>query len=175
MNMIAIAITILMLATDVPDDLARYADVYTHSMFSRNRRADAPPLSDTPPPERVEVIPPGPVDPASHYLLVGVSLIGDQRIAFFVDRRDGVVRPYGVGQSLADYELIVITLDAVVCRFEGEERTIEVGRLLIGEAPPANPDAASAEPGAEPATESNDEELSVLEKLRRRREEELGQ
>jgi hypothetical protein len=174
MNAIAIAIMMFALGADAPDDLSRYAEVYTRSMFSRNRQVDAPARVDAPPPERVDdVAPPGPVDPASHYLLVGVSLVGDQRIAFFVDQRDGVVRPYGVGQTVADYEIVAITLDAVVCRFEEQPRTIEVGRLLIGDAPPANADAAFAAP--EPAAEPNDEELSVLERLRRRREEELGQ
>lgn len=138
-----------------------------------------------------------PADPGDDYVLRGVSFVGSTHRAFAEDRRDGSIRTLTVGDRLAGRRVTEIELDSVVlspAADDGEPavgiedrdpHAIEIGWTFSGRESPGG--SAASAPGAsstdangdddasEQAASEDEGDLSVIERLRRRREQELNQ
>lgn len=184
-------------------DWKRYEIVVQRNMFSSRRQPPKPVTAptdqadQTTEPHAAEPHPqPTPEVPGSHYVLVGTSLVGEHHIAFCEDRRDGRLIRLEPGDRIDDFHVQQVTQDAVVFEREQESVDIAVGLTLSGEVPapvsspiasppsstapstspapaaPAGSGAPSA-PAASGDASGDDSTLSILERLRRRREQEL--
>ncbi|HAK95782.1 MAG TPA: hypothetical protein DCM87_12500 [Planctomycetes bacterium] len=126
-------------------------------------------------------------DRPERWVLLGVSKVGDRLLAFFEDTDATVVRHAARGETVGICTLAAITLDNVTVRVADREQTIAVGCTLAGDAAPARAPAAASEGRApagsadarpEPAegaaeTPPGDGD-SVLDRLLRRRQQEMG-
>lgn len=150
-----------------------YAVIYQRSIFSRGR-TPAPMAKTSEPTATVEPDapppPPAPIDPASLYRLVGVSLVGDRHVAFFEDTRDGSVHPAAVDDMLFDRRIVSVSLDSITTTTgdNNTQQTIAIGQSLSG----AQLESTPRVPVAKPA--DSDAGLSIIERLRRKREQELS-
>lgn len=157
---------------------------------------------DRPERDQREAEPAPPRDPGDRFALRGVSYIGETHRAFFEDLSDGSIRTLIVGDTLAGRRLEEINLDTVrLAPLDSDEAspdeagaaqptepyTIEIGWALSGsQSPaaaasgtrrPATPTDASAtsDDDADAADQPDDEELSVIERLRRRRQQQINE
>ena len=123
-----------------------------------------------------------PVDPASHFVLRGVTLQGAERTAFVEDQRSGETRRVTTGDALAGGEVVEIDMDYITFRVAVDQRRIGLGKRLTGKAVPkadiaaSIPDKQGAKEGDEAPSaieSSGDEQDSVVERMRRRRQRQL--
>jgi len=129
--------------------------------------------------------PPAPSEPAGYVVLTGVVQQGEELIAFLEDIQTGTTSRARVGDAVANGRLTKITLDYVEYESDGQTARIEIGKDLGGSisAPAISYGSSEAAGGAEvPAdgtSESgatvNRDEAAVLERLRQKREKELGE
>ena len=199
--LIAVACSTLAVGTAVADPqglsqaatptMDRYRVVFQRSMFSRSRKP-APPTTVSVKTNEPEVKPAAepsrPADPADRYLFVGVSIIGDETIAFFEDQDDATIQRVTSGAMLGERKISTITLDSVESTRGDKSMRIEVGQRLSGSdvppivrsvptvpltSPSTKVDSPTPRPG--PAAAPDPASLSIIERLRLRRQQELGQ
>ena len=138
-----------------------YRDIVDYNIFQADRAAIARRVEadrNPPPPEpRDNPPPPPPKHPDFDRVLVGVTLRGEETLAFIEDRRDeNRVTSVVVPGDYAEGRLVSIDPAGVVYRVDGEDRRIDVGSNLRGEAiamTPTVPRERSEAPAAEPRAE----------------------
>ncbi|QNN25214.1 hypothetical protein HED60_24015 [Planctomycetales bacterium ZRK34] len=175
----------------------RYEIVVQRNMFSPRRQPPKPERSTSDDTEKTaesnasadDARESAPPLPGENYVLVGTSLVGEHRIAFCEDRRDGRLIRLTPGEAVEDFSLKQVTQDAVVFEREAKPVNIAVGQTLSGQiAAPAAPSpgttgagqAATTSTNPPPAADAGDQAsatdestMSIIERLRRRREQEL--
>lgn len=178
----------------------RYQVVFERSVFSRNRtRKVTPPprveqatvvqddVEPTPPPP-----PPEPPHPATHFVLIGISQVDGEGTAIFEDRRDSSIHDVVAGDELGELRIKSVDELAVLTTYEDKPVKVSLGRTLTGEVAPSvvRSSATSAEstsadestsggPAASGSSEGGSESadpgtLSIIERMRLRRQQELG-
>jgi len=124
----------------------------------------------------VQVRPPRP--PESFVVLVGIYEQEDGIVAFLEDVRGGSQK-VNVGDTIAGGKVTAITIDKLVFEKDGESRSVEVGgRLGLVADTSAGEDDPQIESGSgrpeAPSSSGGGAAESILEKLRRRRAQELN-
>ncbi len=125
-----------------------------------------------------------PSRPERYIVLTGIVQQSKEHIAFLEDTRTGTTTRVRIGDSVADGKLKHITLDYVEYESNGDVAKIEIGKNLDGSvSTPAIPQASSEEDGTPdvPAAGTPDDgaaaggdEAAILERLRQKRQKELG-
>ncbi|NJL30871.1 MAG: hypothetical protein HC898_04160, partial [Phycisphaerales bacterium] len=107
--------------------------------------------------------------PASQWLLTGTITLGPQQVAFFENSRSGETLRLTIGQTMPAGKLLKVETDQVTMEIEGQPQKVALGeRLLPGTAASGSGDPASG------VTDKPESEMSLLERLRARRQKELG-
>ena len=158
----------------------RYRVLVERNIFSRSRRAPQGP------PAPVATRPAGvAVDDTDQYLVLTGASKGDIEIAFIEDTRTGQTTRLRTGDAVGKGKIVTITLRNIEYEREGQIAKIEIGSNLTGSTVSAMPAAtgpstqpAEAADGAGPATDKAPPPsaapggaISVLERMRRRRQE----
>jgi len=179
-------LVLLLIASAAPNSAAQpggasalwddYKVVVERNIFSRDRgrvREGAPTASPqaSPRPER-------------YIVLTGIVRQGKQLIAFLEDVRTGATTRARIGDALAQGRLTNITLDCVQYESNGETAEIGIGENLEGGASTpmisqeffeaAGAAGAAAAPTSEGEAAATTDEAAILERLRQKRERELG-
>ena len=152
-----------------------YRAVVERNIFSRDRgraREPGPTVARQAPPRAERYI-----------VLKGVVQQGKELIAFLEDTRAATTSRARIGDAVGQGRLANITLDHVEYELDGQTEKIEIGSNLAGSAPPAlipyellEDAGVSGLPAAGTASGTvSEEEAAVLERLRQKREKELGQ
>ena len=123
---------------------------------------------------------PPPPSPEENIVLTGIVRHGDEYVAFFEDRRSGATLRVRRGQVLLGGSVGTISLDFVEYIRSGQVARIDIGENLAKRAsgPAAAPTVAQQTEGetavapARPA--ASGDEASILEMLRKRRQQEMG-
>lgn len=150
--------------------------IVEQNMFRRDRgrttsrsngtpAATPPAATTTAPPE--PTIAPAPADPLATWVLRGMAIADGKPAAWIEDQQNLTITRLAIGDHVAGWKLHNATLDAIELHKDADTRIITVGQTLTGEAPATAPTAA-APGGAIPGE-------SLLDRLRRRRLESLGQ
>lgn len=151
-----------------------YGVIVERNIFLRDRRSAAGFVTPSPASEAgAEEMPPSPpLPPEAGYVLVGV-VIEDQTMRAYVEHvAEGRMLMLGPGDELAEGEIDRVTLDAVEFTSRAGSQWIEIGHNFLGQ--PASGSSSASTPsvsGGNPATGSN---LSLEERLRLRRQQELN-
>jgi len=148
---------------DRNDSWDDYGILLTRNIFERNRTA--------PSAERPPVIQPEPrSSSAPTFVLAGVAVRGDVRVAFFEDSQTGETLQTAVGRTIGGGTVLSISLDSVEYSSDGTTRRIRVGENLAGVAAALSPPPAdTTDKGADKSADD------VLERMRQRRLNELKQ
>ncbi len=174
----------------------KYQVVFERSIFSRERgRRSAPEkvvqqLNDPNPEVVEESAEPAPAAHlATHFVLIGVSRFDGERTAMFEDRRSAAIHKVSEGDVLAELPIEAISEVDISTIYQGEAVTVKLGQTLAGTAPSAptpsvsggssSSDATaktSATSGSSVQNHAEDESnLSIIERMRLRRQQELKQ
>lgn len=138
-----------------PDD---YRDIVDYNIFKSDREAIARRVerqrNPEPPPTRIVEAPPPPKHPDFDYILVGVTLRGDERIAYIENRREaGQVTQVVVPGDFSEGRLVAIDHLGVIYQTDDQPHRIDVGQNLKGEGVasqlPSKIDVPTPEPTAE--------------------------
>jgi len=179
-------LVLLLIASAAPNSAAQpggasalwddYKVVVERNIFSRDRgrvREGAPTASPQAPPR-----------PERYIVLTGIVRQGKQLIAFLEDVRTGATTRARIGDALAQGRLTNITLDCVQYESNGETAEIGIGENLEGGASTpmisqeffeaAGAAGAAAAPTSEGEAAATTDEAAILERLRQKRERELG-
>jgi len=161
-------------ASPVIDDNAdktsydRYKVLSEHNIFTKNRRPPSTQRSrdsrgDSPPPK-----------PEVAFVLTGCSIEDENRYAAFVENaQTGVTLKVSPGDSIATGKVTAIGFDFLEYESGGQRTRVEIGHNFTGSV--ASLATVMAIPTTGPTTGPVDESnLSIEEKLRRRRLRELG-
>jgi len=111
-------------------------------------------------------------------VLTGIVRQGEEYIAFLEDTRAGTTSRVRANEALAEGRIVKIALDHLEFEKEGKTTKVELGEELDGG--PSGETSASASPEAAPGTPQTTtgggtaDERALLEKLRQRRQKELG-
>ncbi len=126
-----------------------------------------------------------PPRPERYIVLTGIVQQSKGHIAFLEDTRTGTTTRVRIGDSVAEGKLKDITLDYVEYESNGDVARIEIGKNLDGSvSTPAIPQESSEEDGTPdvPAAgtpgdgaAAGGDEAAILERLRQKREKELGE
>ena len=155
---------------------ARYEVVVERNMFSRDRGAAAPRRTET-------TVRARPV-PGRNIVLTGIALQGEEHVAFLEDTLTGTTAETRIGEAVLGGRLTKITLDSIDYEKDGDIVTVEIGqnlgRALSASMPASDLEetgesvegAAAGDQGA--AGVAEDANLNLLERLRQRRQRELG-
>ncbi len=177
-------------------DLEAFSVIWGRNVFNPNRQPARPEMPTMPSEE-----PPPPTDSLR---LVGVLLVGEERVAFFEGTRNEFNAHRRVGEELGGFVVDKVRIDGVDLRMNEARLELAVGhaaiaqddgqwRVAVSEGPfglppladgssasgpgadasgdaPEQPGAQAAEPGGAPQSTQ-----SVLEQLKARRQQELGQ
>ncbi len=178
---------------------ADFSILVQRNIFDRNRRA---PVVRKPQAPRTKpaYTPPKPVDADVYFVLRGIALEGSQFTAFFEDARSGKILQVRPGDVVGKGRIQAVNIDSAQYQ-RGEKLTvIPVGHTLTGsrapsagfETPAPSPTASTARPTApttgssattQPTTAPAGKPTSapassgpqdILERMRRRRQQELG-
>lgn len=146
----------------------RYQVLVERNIFSRDR--------GSPPPRAREVTPLPPPPPERYLVLTGIASHGEKHIAFLEDIGTGVTTIVQIGDTVLQGRIKNITLDGV--EYEKNDRTtiIGIGGDLEGRKPSAL--SATLSPsemaGSDLTPVAGSAEADILERLRQKREKELG-
>ena len=155
-----------------------YRVLVERNIFSRSRARRLP--------FRAPLAPQATPRPEALVVLTGIVLQGDERVAFLEDTMTGATVKVRAGDQVAAGRLKNITLDYVEYEIGGRTEKIRIGRSLR-RAPPASmparaPYAAASRPTKAPAaavsappTTGKSSAEAILERLRQRRQKELGE
>ena len=154
---------------DNPDKTSydRYKVLSEHNIFTKNRRSTTRPTrdsrSDAPPPK-----------PEVAFVLTGCVIENENRYAAFVENaQTGVTMKVSPGESIATGKVTAIGFDFLEYETGGQKTRVEIGHNFTGSV--ASLATIMAIPTTGPTTGPVDESnLSIEEKLRRRRLRELG-
>ena len=140
----------------------RYRVLTERNIFSRDRgqRREAAP----------KITQPTPPSPERCIVLKGIAQQGQDLVAFLEDTRTGVTTRARTGDSVARGRLKNITLDRVEYELEERVTAARIGEGLTGAAP-----ASETGPVVAPAAAGKDSEAAILERMRQKRREELGE
>jgi hypothetical protein len=144
-----------------------YEVLIERNLFSRQRgrraiEAARPPAPPPPPAQRFVV-------------LRGVSRRGESFTAFFEDTRSGEAIVAREGSLIVGGTVTGVELDGIRYELDGDEVEVGIGDNLEASGAPVSA-AGAASPGPMPSAPADAGEVeSILERLRRRRMEELGQ
>jgi len=156
----------------------RYELLGVRNIFRKDRRAPVQQARPTPRPAAPT--------PQRSTVLTGVAQQGSEHVAFFEDARMGTTSRLRVGDDVAGGTLVAISLDSVQFELNGQKRQISIGMNLEGGASTALPITgldsleqaldevlpAASSGASQPAPAAS---TDLLERLRQRRLEELGQ
>lgn len=179
--------------------LTDFSILLERNIFDRNRR---PPVVRTPQPPRPRpvYVPPKPVDTDLYFVLRGIALEGSQFTAFFEDTRSGKILQVKPGDAVGKGRIPGVNIDSAQYQRGEKLAIIHVGHTLTGSrapaagfetpapspvastsrtAPSASTSSATTQPTTAPAGEPTSAPASgglqdILERMRRRREQELG-
>ena len=182
-------------AAGAEDSWDKYAVLVERNMFRRDRRRPQPlGAASTQRAER---------DSDRGVVLTGIARRGAEFVAFFEDTASNATSKIRLGQAIGKGKVKAITLDGVEYEREGLVRKIGIGWSLVGSittmpaertpsSAPAQPQGPSvnggepttsptqpttkpavAAPGASPGGASDSDITDILERMRRRREQEL--
>lgn len=142
----------------------RYDVIVQRNIFLRERRRPSEPTTAPAPA-------PPPPPPESGYALVGIVLEDGAYRAYFERRPSGGVVRLSIGDPVARGIIAAIEIDAVLYQSEQGSNWVELGQDLSGRgAVAATTPATSSGGGGSP----DEPGLSIEERLRRRRAQELG-
>jgi hypothetical protein len=158
-----------------PASWEEYRVVVAKNIFVRNRssrREEGPVRQPAPPP------------PAERYIVVrGAVQQGKESLAFLEDVRTGTTSVLRAGDAVASGHLTTITLDYVEYESDGVTRTVKIGQNLEADVPsPMSLSASSEAVGSSPVPLSGMAEgeptseaaATIMERLRQRRQEQVG-
>ncbi|MEX0744572.1 MAG: hypothetical protein WD118_03125 [Phycisphaeraceae bacterium] len=151
----------------------RYDVLFERSIFSRTRGEPSSPQRRTEPPTR-RVDPPPPRDPGAGMVLRGIAMHAGQAVAMIedTDDRDAALHQVREGDLVAGRRVVGITLDHLKLERDQQRHTVSPGMTLTGEhatRPTSERREGSGDGGASPRTQS------VLERMRQRRAQQLGE
>jgi len=120
-----------------------------------------------------------------HLMLIGIAREEDRYLAFIEDIWSGETTKVRIGDNLSWGWVTSITLDSIEYNSDGEEVSVAIGEYVDNRSPSVSASRESPERAGEtevPAGEVVEErpaatsgEESILERLKRKREKELGQ
>jgi len=187
------AISLGAVAAEPEGSWARYRVLVKRNIFLRDRAraASSRPASTRPVKGDMQ-------DGERNVVLTGVARRDGEFVAFFEDIRTRTTSKVGVGQAIGKGKARAITLDGVEYERQGLVRKIEIGRSLTGSiavlrgewtpssapAQPAGPARTrgrattgpaqpTTRPGASPSGAAKTSTAKILERMRRRRQQEL--
>jgi len=189
-------------STATPSAGADYSILVQRNIFDRNRRAPVV-RKPQPPRPKPAYTPPKPVDTDQYFVLRGIALEGSQFTAFFEDTRAGKILQVRPGDVVGKGRIPAINIDSAQYQRGEKLNVVLVGHTLAGsrapsagfETPAPSPSAKTAstaipaapspktstttQPTAAPAGTPTSAPASgglqdILERMRRRREQELG-
>lgn len=181
---------------------ADYSILVQRNIFDRNRRPPVI-RKPQPPRPKPTYTPPKPVDTDQHFVLRGIALEGSQFTAFFEDTRAGRILQVRPGDVVGKGRIPAVNIDSAQYQRGDKLTVIPVGHTLTGSRAPgagfetpaptpaastgstAKPTApsqgssATTQPTTAPAETPTSAPASgglqdILERMRRRREQELG-
>ncbi|HOL68057.1 MAG TPA: hypothetical protein PKX93_11435 [bacterium] len=159
--------------------LQHYEILYQRNIFLPQRSKPLPPTTFR------SILKEPPSDPAQNIVLTGIVRHGQEYLAFFEDRSQGRVLRRKTGDQLLQGKIKEITLDFVEYAINETTVKVEIGKTLANTTPVASARAIGsavsslvpstlAAPASSPAAAPVDTS-TLLEQLRRRRLQELGQ
>ncbi|HEY7116765.1 MAG TPA: hypothetical protein VH475_09275 [Tepidisphaeraceae bacterium] len=165
-------------------DRERYAVITEHNIFLKNRRVpSAPSTGSSRPMTEIERLR---QTPEANFVLTGVVFEDEQFRAFLEDIKGGKVLRLSVGDPIASGKIVAIDIDAIAYESAGKQTWIGVGTTLTGipyssfassSSSSSSSSAASASSGgAAPSTplpDANNPNLSIEEKMKLRRAQEI--
>ena len=160
-------------ATGQTDSWDRFRLLAERNMFLRDRRS---PPSQRPAPTAPATVA---AEPDRHIMLTGIAKHGSEYVAFLEDTRTGETIRVRVGEAAGKGKLTAITLDGVDYECGGTMARIEIGSSLAGSTPSLgkaerDPEDTSGPSRVAPPGDARDADTAdILERMRRRREEEL--
>jgi hypothetical protein len=137
--------------------------------FERDRRPPPPPpppQPETPPTSRPAPAPPPPE--ATRWVLRGIAFGNGEPRAFVEHLTSGESRSLSAGEPFAGGDVVGLAIDAVRFTLDGETRWVLVGTDFSGGAVAT----AVAGPSAREAAREPEREMSIVERLRLRRQQE---
>ena len=178
---------------------ADFSILVQRNIFDRNRR---PPVVRKPPTPRPKptYTPPKPVDADQYFVLRGIALEGSQFTAFFENTRDGKMLQVRPGDTVGKGRVQAVNIDSAQYQRGDKLTVIPVGHTLTGsrapgagfETPAPRPSVSTAKPtapspgpsattqpttapaGAPTSAPASGGMQDILERMRRRRQQELG-
>lgn len=146
----------------------RYQVLVERNIFSRDR--------GSPPPRSREVTPLPPPPPERYLVLTGIARHGEKHMAFLEDIGTGVTTIIQIGDTVLQGRIKNITLDSI--EYEKNDRTAIIG--IGGDLEGGSPSTISAAlplsetAGSDLTPVAGSAEADILERLRQKREKELG-
>jgi len=147
----------------------RYQVLIERNIFSRVRGRRPEPAPS--------VRPEAPSAPQRYLILTGTVHTADTWVAFIEDARTGETHIYRRGDSIPQGRIADINLDGLTYRSGETELTIHVGDYVGGAVPPsigASPAPAASGAPVTPSPAPAGAAADLLERLRQRRQKELG-
>ena len=145
----------------------RYEVLVERNIFSRDRGRPDPRES-----ERESYVPPPP-PPERFLLLTGIVKQGDEWLAFLEDARTGAVSKLRVGDGVLEGRVAAITMDSIDYEKDGRIAHVAMGDNLEGGRSSRSGSTVSSPTTSAPASSAGSS--NILERLRQRRQRELGQ
>ena len=143
----------------------RYEVLVERNIFSRQRgRRDR---------AAEGIVTPAPPPPERSVVLTGVVKQGEECTAFLEDARTGTVSKVRVGDSVLEGRVAAITMDSIDYEKDGRVAHVAMGGNLEGGGSARSAGAASSTTTSAPTGTA--EPSDILERLRQRRQRELGQ
>jgi hypothetical protein len=171
---------------DPKASFSRYQVVIDRSIFSRSRKPAPPPVdpaaaaSAKSAADAARAAEQARIDPGDKIILVGIASEDGQAYAFFEDG-DGKIKRLKSGESMANRKITFSTLDQIEAELDGSKTVIVLSQTLTGKTVARSAPTSGAGSGAtasgSPAASSpalSGKELSIAERMRLRREAELG-
>lgn len=150
----------------------RYDLLVQRNIFAPDRRAVTAAL-----PPAVPAPEPAEVAPAARLTLVGVAILNGVAHAVFAGSAEAFDGPFQTGDRLGPWEVRAIDTQRVTLVADDHSLELPVGGSLEqrGDAWALTEGTVAAPPAAEPTTEpAEDAGMTILERLRQRRQQELG-
>ncbi|HEV8608232.1 MAG TPA: hypothetical protein VGQ99_23045 [Tepidisphaeraceae bacterium] len=153
-----------------PSTFDHYKLLSDHNIFMKNRRPTSRPTRDSRPDRP-------PPRPETAFILTGCTIQDDDKyVAYVENAQTGITLKVSPGDSIATGKVSAIGFDFLEYEAGGQKTRIEIGHNFTGSVASLSTYAPSSGPTTGPTTGPVDESnLSIEEKLRRRRLRELGQ
>ena len=158
--------------TQEPDGWARYRILTQRNIFSKERGRSRHEARTTEAPKEKEPEPPP--RPEADIMLLGIVQKDGKPAAFVENRKTGSVQSLRVGDSIARGTVSAITLENLEYTCDGTSITVNIGRTFEGGEPAAAVASTSTKSTASGSSAGASDANAVLERMRKKRQEEMG-